>query len=322
MSNGKHPDPGYVSRGGAWIHPGARIADGVVVEPGALIGDQVTIGPECWIGAGAVIYGPTQIGSGNQIFPHAVIGAAPQDIGYAGEPTRLEIGDGNVLREGVTIHRGTVKGGGVTRIGNGVYVMADGHIGHDCRIDDRVILTNNVLIAGHCHIQTGVYMAGRVSIVQFTTVGRYAFVTGLSGTTMDVEPFLTHTGVPARPRSVNVVGLRRAGFSKKSIRSLMEAFKLLFTSSSKGGEDLAAVRDELERRGASSDEASELLEFMKRSRAGKFGRMLQGAAAGGAAIEIDPADDPEMSKNHPRFRMGSSDLGEAAATELAEPAGF
>ncbi len=276
---------GYENVGGAWIHPAARIGQDVVIDPGAVIGKDVTLGDRCWVGPCAVILGPSTIGCDNRFFPSSVVGAEPQDITYAGEPTRLEIGDRNVFREGVTVHRGTAKGAGVTRIGDDNLLMAGAHVGHDSIVDHHVILANSVLIAGHCHIGERVYMAGRVSIVQFTTVGRFAFITGLSGTTMDVEPFLSHTGVPARPRNVNAVGLRRAGFSRDQITSLKEAYKILFTNSSKGGDDLDRSRDELGKRGFLSDEVSELLEFMRRSRAGRYGRMLQGDRPG-------PEDEP------------------------------
>ena len=274
---------------GVWIHRAAELGEEVVIEPGAVIGADVTVGDGCWIGASAVVYGPCVLGARNKIFPGAVIGASPQDLSYAGEPTSVEIGDDNTFREGVTVHRGTVNGGGVTQIGNANYIMANTHIGHDCQLGDNIVLTNDCLIAGHCNIQDHVYMAGRVAIVQFTTVGRHAFITGLSGTTMDVEPFLSHRGIPARANAVNIIGLRRAGFSNRTILALKEAFKLLFCDSSKGGADLDQIRTELERRKVLCKEVEELLTFMKRSNEGRHGRMLQGVQGAEPAAEDDRA---------------------------------
>lgn len=269
------PRGGYRLVGGAWIHPEARLAEGAVVEPQAVIGADVAVGKGTWIGAGAVIYGPAALGEENQVHPTAVLGGAPQDVGYGGEPTRVVIGSRNVFREGVTVSRGTPKGSGVTRIGDDNYFMAGSHVGHDCVIEDRVVLANDVLIAGHCHVASNVNMAGGVAIVQFTTVGRFAFLGGLAGSTMDCEPFLAHDGMPARPKGINVVGLRRGGFAHATINKLKEAYRVLFSGSLKGGDDLEEARREIDRRGAICDEVQELLDFMKRSRAGRYGRQGQ-----------------------------------------------
>ena len=284
--------------GGAWIHPEARIAGGVAIEPGAVIGADVEVGAGSWIGAGAVIYGPTVLGRENQVYPTAVLGGPPQDVGYKGEPTRLVIGDRNVFREAFTASRASTKGDGVTRIGSDCYFMAGSHVGHDCVIGNRVILANDVLIAGHCTIGDNVNMGGGVAIVQFSTVGRFAFIGGLSGTTMDCEPFILHDDMPCRPKGINIVGLRRGQFDYKAINNLKEAYRVLFTESQKGGEDLEAARAEIERRGAICEEVLELLEFMKRSREGRFGRQAQpkpktkllpeGEAAAKEAVKEEP----------------------------------
>jgi UDP-N-acetylglucosamine acyltransferase len=279
---------------GGWIHEGAKVAGGVSIEPGAVIGAEVEVGRGSWIGAGAVIYGPTVLGEENQVHPTAVLGGAPQEVGYRDEPTRLLIGDRNIFREGVTVSRGSVKGGGVTRIGSNSYLMSGSHIGHDCQVGDHVVLANDVLIAGHCRVGDHVNMAGGVAIVQFSTVGRYAFVGGLSGTTMDCEPFIVHDGMPARPRGLNLVGLRRGLFSHDVLNRLKEAYRVLFTDSMKGGEDLEAARHELERRGAICQEVLELLEFMERSRQGKFGRQGQGHQAQGYQAQGQPQRVPKL----------------------------
>jgi UDP-N-acetylglucosamine acyltransferase len=269
------PKSGYRLTAGAWIHPEARIAEGVTIEPGAVIGADVQIGARCWIGAGAVIYGPTTLGEENQVFPTAVLGGPPQDLSYSGEPTRLEVGARNTFREAVTISRASTKEDQVTRIGNDCYFMAGSHVGHDCVVGDKVILANDVLIAGHCRIGNNVNMAGGVAIVQFSTVGRFAFIGGLSGTTMDCEPFLVHDDMPARPKGINVVGLRRGQFNYASINALKEAYRVLFLGMMKDALDLEAARAEIEKRGALCEEVAELLDFMKRSREGRFGRQAQ-----------------------------------------------
>jgi UDP-N-acetylglucosamine acyltransferase len=269
------PSGGYRPVEGAWIHPRAKIAEGVVIEPGAVVGADVEVGRGSWIGAGAVIYGPTVLGEENQVWPTAVLGAPPQDLEYAGQPTRLVIGHRNVFREGFTANRASTKGDGVTVIGDGNFFMTRSHIGHDCVVENNVILANNVDIGGHCRIGSNVVMGGGTAIVQFTTVGRYAFIGGLSGTTMDCEPFLLHDDMPAKPKGINVVGLRRGKFNNKSILALKEAYRVLFSETSHGWHDLEGARAEIEKRGAICAEVEELLEFMKRSQGGRFGRQSQ-----------------------------------------------
>ena len=268
------PKGGYRQVGGAWIHPEARIAEGVVLEPNAVIGADVQVGARCWIGAGAVLYGPTVLGEENQVYPTVVLGGPPQDLGYQGEPTRLEIGSRNIFREGVTISRASTKGDGATRIGSDNLFMSGSHVGHDAVVGDHVVLANDVLIAGHCRIGNYVNIAGAVAIVQFSTVGRFAFIGGLSGTTMDCEPFIVHDGMPARPRGINLVGLRRGQYSHDCINRLKEAYRILFSESQKGGEDLVVARAEIEKRDCLCPEVEELLEFMRLSREGRFGRQL------------------------------------------------
>ncbi len=269
------PSGGYRLVEGAWIHPRAKIAEGVVIEPGAVVGADVEVGRGCWIGPGAIIYGPTVLGEENQVWPTAVLGGPPQDLGYAGEPTRLLIGHRNIFREGFTANRASTKGDGTTRIGDDNFFMARSHIGHDAVVGDHVTLANNVDIAGHCRIGSHVNMGGAVAIVQFSTVGRYAFIGGLSGTTMDCEPFILHDDMPCRPKGINLVGLRRGNFDYHTINNLKEAYRVLFTDSMKGGDDLTAARAEIERRGALCEEVKELLDFMERSREGRFGRQAQ-----------------------------------------------
>jgi UDP-N-acetylglucosamine acyltransferase len=265
---------------GAWVHAEALLPEDprdIELEPGALIGPRVELGRGTWVGSGAVIYGPTRLGEKNQIFPHAVLGGAPQDVGYAGQPTRLEIGDRNVFREGVTVSRASTKGAGVTRIGSEGFFMANCHIGHDCEVGDRVILANGVLLAGHCSVESNVNIAGGCAIAQFVTIGRCAFICGTSGVRQDVEPFIAHdlragTRGDPQPACVNEVGLRRAGFSQDVIRSLREAYKVIFLRKESFRDFERESREEIERRKALSREVEELIAFMARKRGSRFGR--------------------------------------------------
>ncbi|MEM7230710.1 MAG: acyl-ACP--UDP-N-acetylglucosamine O-acyltransferase [Planctomycetota bacterium] len=265
----------YEQRGGAWIHQTAEVHESVVLEPGVVIGPHSKIGRDCSIGANAVIGEHTTLGADNRVSATAVLGGDPQDASYAGETTRLEIGERNVFREGVTINRGSTKENFVTRVGNDNYFMAGSHLGHDVVVEDGCTFANGVLIAGHCHIATGANFAGSAAVVQFCTVGRLSFVGGMAGCRQDPEPFLIHdrsgpgSDPRARPTGVNKVGLRRAGVSDESIRHLMTAFRLLFGSSKV---DPGAARAQLDAENALCDEVAELLEFVDRKRAGSFGR--------------------------------------------------
>jgi UDP-N-acetylglucosamine acyltransferase len=266
---------GYREVGGAWIHPQSEIAEKVIVEPGAVVGPGVRIGSGSWIGARAMIFGPTILGESNRVHPTAILGGAPQDAGYQEQLTRLLIGDRNVFREGTTVSRASGKGDGATRLGNDNYLMSGSHVGHDCVIGDQVVLSNDVLIAGHCHVGSNVSMAPGAAIVQFCTVGRYASIGWLIGSTMDCEPFIIHDDMPARHRGINVLALRQGGFPEEVIEKLGAAYQLLFTGSDKCVEDLEAAQAEIKKRGADCAEVLELIEFMKGSRTGRFGRRLQ-----------------------------------------------
>jgi UDP-N-acetylglucosamine acyltransferase len=188
------------------------------------IGDRTRIGPQ------VVIDGVTSIGSDNMVFGQANLGGAPQDLSYDGEATSLELGDRNTIREFVTINRGTVKGGGVTRVGDDCLLMACSHVAHDCEIGDRVVLANSVLLAGHVAVGEGAIVNGAAAAHQFTTIGHYAYVGGLTRVIQDVPPFMILEGHPARVRKVNVVGLERAGFPSEEIERLRGAFRRIYRS--------------------------------------------------------------------------------------------
>ena len=278
-------DSEYEHRGGAWIHRRARVAGDVLVEPGVVIGAEVEIGSGCLLHAGAVIYGPTRVGEANEVYPGVVLGGPPQDAGYGGEPTRLEIGNRNVFREGFTANRASTKERMVTTIGSDCYFMSDSHVGHDSVIGDRVVVANGTYVAGHCRVEDGANLAGGVGVAQYCTVGRLAFVGGLGGVRQDVEPFICHdhgAQAPAvDPICINVVGLRRAGVAQETVKRLRVAFKLLFARTDGAPFDPVALRAEIERRGASCAEVEELLHFVERKRAARMARQRETERAEG-----------------------------------------
>ena len=207
----------------------AELAADVEVGPYAVIGPDVRIGAGCRIDSHGVVEGPTRLGARNVIHPHAVIGGDPQDKKYRpGEPSRLEIGDGNTLREFVTINRGTEAGGGVTRVGNDCWLMASSHIAHDCVVGDGVIMANCSGLAGHVRIGNHVTLASFSGAHQFCRVGDYSFLGIYAGVTRDVPPYVLVAGQPPRPRGVNVIGLRRHGFSAEQRANIERAYRTLY----------------------------------------------------------------------------------------------
>ncbi|HEB68823.1 MAG TPA: acyl-ACP--UDP-N-acetylglucosamine O-acyltransferase [Desulfobulbus sp.] len=214
----------------AVVDPLAEVHPGATLEPYAVIDGPVIIGAGTTVGSHTVISGHTTIGSNNTIGSFASIGAPPQDIHYQGEPTELIIGDGNHIREYVSIHRGTVAGNGKTVIGNDNMIMAYSHIAHDCRLGNHVIMANVATLAGHVVIGNHVNLGGLVAIHQFCRVGDYTYVGGMSGISLDVPPFVILSGTRNRMRitGINKIGLRRNGFDKQTIARLDQAFKIIF----------------------------------------------------------------------------------------------
>lgn len=210
------------------IHPSAKIAEGVTIGPGTIIGADVEIGEGTWIGPHVVIDGPTIIGKNNKIFQFSSIGDEPQDTTYKGEPTRLEIGDNNIIREYCMISRGTVKGGGVTRVQNNNYLMAYSHIGHDCMIGNNVVMVNYSAISGHVEVQDYAIIGAYAAIHQFCFVGAYAFIARATYVTKDVLPYVMIAGHTTSACGINTVGLRRRGFSSSAIDHLRRAYKIIF----------------------------------------------------------------------------------------------
>ena len=213
----------------AEIHPEAKIAQGVTIGPWTLIEKHVEIGAGTVIGSHVVIQGPTKIGQHNQIFQFASIGAAPQDKKYANEETVLTMGDHNVVREFVTLNRGTVQGGGITKIGHDNLFMAYSHVAHDCCIADHVILANSVALAGHVNIEDWAILGGLAAVHQFCTVGAHEFVGDCAKIKQDVLPYVMIAGdEQTKAYGLNTVGLRRRGFTDEALSGLKKAYRIIF----------------------------------------------------------------------------------------------
>ncbi|HVT62154.1 MAG TPA: acyl-ACP--UDP-N-acetylglucosamine O-acyltransferase [Legionellaceae bacterium] len=212
----------------AIIHPSAKIAADVVIGPGTIIGADVEIDAGTWIGPHVVIQGPTRIGKHNKIFQFASVGNAPQDKTYQDEPTRLEIGDYNIIREFAMISRGTIKGGGVTRIGDHNFFMAYSHVGHDCWIHNHVVMVNYSALSGHVIVDNYANIGGYAAIHQNCHIGAYAFIARATYVTKDVLPYLMIAGQDTSACGINTVGLRRGGFSSEAIDHLRRAYKIIF----------------------------------------------------------------------------------------------
>ncbi len=216
------------------IHPQAivddraTLADNVRVGPWSLIGPDVEIGPDCVIESHVVIRGPTQIGAGNHIYQFSTVGESTPDLKYRNEPTRLIIGDRNTIREGVTIHRGTVQDRGETIIGDDNLIMAYAHIGHDSVIGNNTILVNNVALAGHVHVGDFAILSGYTLVHQFCRIGSHSFSGMQTAIGKDVPAYITVSGSPAEAKTINTEGLRRRGFSDQAISQLRRAFKILY----------------------------------------------------------------------------------------------
>ncbi|MEM7554019.1 MAG: acyl-ACP--UDP-N-acetylglucosamine O-acyltransferase [Cyanobacteria bacterium P01_A01_bin.84] len=213
----------------AVIHPDAKLHPTVKVGAYAVIGEQVQVGPETVIGSHAILEGPLEIGARNQIYAGAAIGMQPQDLKYEGENSWVKIGDDNSIREYVTINRATGDNE-ATIIGNNSLLMAYTHVAHNCIIDDYVIIANSVALAGHVHIESYARLSGVLGIHQFVCIGKYAMIGGMTKITHDVPPFMTVDGHPSRIRTLNSIGLKRAGFTPEDLQVLKKAFRILYRS--------------------------------------------------------------------------------------------
>lgn len=243
----------------AIVHPGARLAEGVSVGPYSVIGEHVEIGEGTAVASHVVIEGRTRIGRANRIFQFASLGGEPQDKKYRGEPTRLEIGDRNTIREYCTVSTGTEQDAGVTRIGGDNWIMAYVHIAHDCQIGSNTIFANNAQLAGHVHVGDWAILGGFTGVHQFVKIGAHAMTGGGSILLQDVPPYVTVAGNPAKPYGINAEGLRRRGFSDAVIAAIRGAYKTLYRS----GLGLADAQASVAEQAAATPELAVLSEFLR-----------------------------------------------------------
>lgn len=225
----------------AKIDPGAVLGKNVSVGPWTYIGPDVEVGDDCVIHSHIVLKGPTRIGRNNTLYQFSTIGDDTPDLKYDGEPTRLVIGDNNVIREGVTIHRGTVQDRHETTIGDDNLIMAYVHIGHDCVIGNHTILVNNAALAGHVKVADWAFLSGYTKIQQYVCIGAHAFIGADAFVNQDVPDYLMVAGFPAVPRTINKVGLERRGFSKEQIRAINKAYKIVYRKGLKLEDALAEL---------------------------------------------------------------------------------
>lgn len=232
------------------IHPTADVAAGaelgrdVEIGPYCVLGPRVRIGDRTRLGPHVVVDGVTEIGEDNLIVGQAGLGGPPQDLSYKGEPTQLSIGDRNTIREFVTINRGTVKGGGLTRVGNDCLLMACSHVAHDCDLSDRIILANNALLAGHVSVGENANISGGSAAHHFVTIGAFAYVGGMTRMVQDVPPYMILEGHPSRVRGVNKIGLARGGQTADAIEELEVAFRRIYRTGNLRKHTLEELRGE------------------------------------------------------------------------------
>lgn len=256
--------------GSAIIHPssivekGAIIHNDVYIGPFCFIGAQVEIGPRTVLSSHIVINGMTQIGENNQIYQFASLGEVNQDLKYSKEPTRIEIGNYNQIRESVTIHRGTVQGSQVTKIGNSNLFMINVHIAHDCVIGNHCIMANNVTLGGHVQVDDYTIIGGMTAIHQFCLIGSHVMIGGCSGVVQDIPPFIMAQGNHATPFGLNIEGLKRRGFSRSSVYAIRDAYKILYRSN----KTITAAKIALKLLAVEHPIINEFIDFLERSQRG------------------------------------------------------
>jgi UDP-N-acetylglucosamine acyltransferase len=246
----------------AIISPEAELAERVEVGPFAILEGRVTLGQDCRVRAGAHLIGPLTMGRGNHVYSGAVLSEQPQHTQYKGEPTGVEIGDGNIFREHVTVHRGTTASW-TTRIGSHNFFMAGSHIAHDCQVGDHCILANNALVGGHCVLGDRVFLSGNSAVHQYVRIGRLALLSGCSTTTKDIPPFVIQQNINT-VFGVNVIGMRRAGITRPEIDAVRRAFHTLF----RRGLTLPAALAQLQLELAESAAVAEMIAFLRQTRRG------------------------------------------------------
>ena len=258
-------EPEIVIHPSAVVHPKARLNPGVHIGPYCTVGEDVMLGQNTRLESHVSILGGTEIGADCRFAPFVSIGTEPQDIGYKGDPTRVKIGDGNVFKEFVTVHRGTVKGGGLTVIGDRNYVMAYTHIAHDNRIGSDIVFTNGVTLGGHVTVGDFALLSAFTGVHQFCRIGRFAFTGGFTVLTQDLPPFLKVAGMrPPRIFGLNSIGLRRRGFSRERIDALRRMIKVLYFSELNTSQAVDRIRTEF----PAGPDRDEFLEFIQTSKRG------------------------------------------------------
>jgi len=248
----------------AIVHAGARLAADVEIGAYTLIGEHVEIGAGCRIGPHAVIGGHTRIGRNNHIFQFVSLGEAPQDKKYAGEPTRLEIGDGNTIREFCTFNCGTVQDAGVTHLGNDNWIMAYVHLAHDCQIGNHTIFANNSQIAGHVHVADYAILGGFTAVHQFCHIGAHSITAIGTIVLQDIPPFVIASGNTAKPYGINAEGLKRRGFTADAITRIKRAYKTLY----KSGQTLEDAKREIAKQTNACPDLHLLSDFLAKSTRG------------------------------------------------------
>ena len=248
----------------AIIDPSATIGDNVSIGPWTIVGPDVEIGDHSVISSHVVIKGPTKIGRNNRIYQFSTVGEDTPDLKYKGEPTTLFIGDNNTIREGVTIHRGTVQDRGETRIGDDNLLMAYVHVGHDCVVGDHCILVNNASLAGHVDVGDWAILSGYTLVHQFVSIGAHAFIGAGSFISQDLPTYVTAMGSPASARTINAEGLKRRGFNREQIAAVNRAYKILY----RRGLKLEEAIVELEQLTEAEPVLQPLVAFLRQSRRG------------------------------------------------------
>lgn len=243
----------------AIVHDGAKLGDGVEVGPYCIVGAAVTVGDGVRLVSHVVLDGVTTVGPECVVHPFARLGGPPQHLGHKGEPTRLEIGARNAIHEGVTFNCGTAGGRGVTTVGSDGMFMAGSHVAHDCIVGDRAVLANNATLGGHVTLGDFVFMGGLAAVHQFSRIGRHAFIGGVSAVTKDVIPYGSVWGVHAHLEGLNLVGLKRRGYTREQIRDMRSAFRLLFADEGTLQERL----EDVSRVFAGMPEVMEIVEFIR-----------------------------------------------------------
>ena len=277
----------------------AGLGDNVEIGPFCVVGPDVTIGEGTKLDSHVAITGRTSVGEGNRFYPNAVIGGEPQDIGYRDTGTRLEIGNDNIFREGVTVNRGAEKEDSTTRIGNGNMLMANSHVAHNCHIFNNVILVNGVLLGGHVHVHDRAIISGNSVVHHFSTVGTLAFVSGGCRVPHDIPPFMLAAGSDNPTiKTVNTVGMRRQGISEKTINADKQAHRLIFREHKNLDLVLDTLRQDLQE--VFPYELTMLLKFIEDQRQGKMGRAREAIRDVDDSSATDEADDSSQMKESPR----------------------